>query len=664
MSEEPQALAWRALMWAVDRLAETGERTATPAAGAELIRGEPVLAPDAPGPAPWQECEPPPAWHDAASLDHQRYRAWLDARPAGAPGSAVASGGPSFSVVVPAYRTSPWILERCIESVRAQSWPRWECCVCDDGSQDRALTRYLRSLAGGDERIKVTALAHNQGISAATNAAVALGTGEFVALLDHDDELTPGALAAVAAVLVANPEADVAYTDEDKLDGQGLPFGPRFKPDFSPDYLLTTPYMGHLLVVRRALMASLGGMRSKMDGSQDYDLMLRATEAARQVVHVPEVAYHWRIVPGSAAGDPTAKPWAYAASGRALTSALRRRGEDAELEAGPVLGMWNARRRLPPEVSVSVVVSALGDAHALRTCVDGLATVGSLPGNPAGAQLAEVLVAGPPRLELETGALLARLAQRPGVRVVEPTPQGAQAGSPGGPTASPRKVTGSPDGSTDPSGAANQAARLAQGELVLFVDSRVTPSPGGWMEAMAEHAVREGLGPVGARLVSPEGLVRHVGLVLGMLGLPAGPVLEGLPASDFGYLEAARVTRNWSAVSGACLMIRRRLFDELGGFDAAMGPWADVDLCLRAGALGQRSLVCAPAELVARLPPARAAGGREEARDRFLRRWGDLIRAGDPFFSPHLSRLRPECVITDDDEEERWNSLMWSPARS
>jgi GT2 family glycosyltransferase len=706
--------AWRALMWAVDELADA---TAVPEQGswaeprqgswaeprqgpwaeprqgpwaeprqgswAEPRQGswaEPRQGPWAePRQGPWAEprqgpsAVPGPAdgWRTDASQDHERYRAWLQGRPGGAPGSAGGAGGPIFSVLVPVYRTKGWILERCVESVRTQTWTGWECCICDDGSDDPALTRYLRWVAARDRRIRVTSLPENRGISAATNAAAALATGDLVALLDHDDELTPGALAAVAEALVARPEADVVYTDEDKLDPDGQPFGPRFKPDFSPDYLLTTPYMGHLLVVRRSLFTKLGGMRSKMDGSQDYDLMLRATEAARSVLHVPELAYHWRVVPGSAAGDATAKPWAYAASGRALTSALRRRGEDAELEAGPMPGMWNARRRLPDGISISVVVSALGDAVQLRACVDGLGAVEPLP-STTGAGMAEVLVsssasgvaevlvsssgsgvaevlvsssspgvaevgvAAPDRPDLETRALLGALAERPGVRVFA------------GPS---------------PVAAANAAARGGAGTLVLFVDSRIVPAMGAWMAAMAEHAMRDGVGPVGARLVSPAGLVRHVGLVLGLRGRPAAPVLEGLGAAEYGYLEAARITRNWSAVSSACLMIRRELFDELGGFDEAMGPWADVDLCLRAAQLGQRSLLCSLAELMADLPPSGVGGGVEAERARFLERWGDLVRAGDPFFSPHLSRLWPECVIADEDEEELWNNLMWPPAR-
>ncbi|MGH9128484.1 MAG: glycosyltransferase [Acidimicrobiales bacterium] len=644
-----EAVAWRGLMWAVDRLAEaTAEPDRERDRGGHQAGGH-----QAGGHRPGA---PADAWPADASQDHERYRAWLANRPGGAPGSA-GTGGPSFSVVVPVFKTDGWVLERCVESVRAQTWAGWECCICDDGSGDRDLSRYLRRLAARDGRVKVAVLERNEGISAATNRALSMATADFVALLDHDDELTPGALAAVAGGLADHPWADVVYTDEDKLDAEGRPFGPRFKPDWSPDYLLTTPYMGHLLVIRRSLLGELGGMRAKMDGSQDYDLMLRATEQARSVLHVPEVAYHWRVVPGSAAGDSSAKPWAYAASGRALTSALRRRGEDAQLEPGPMPGMWNARRRLAPEVSVSVVVCAFGGARQLRTCADGLAgmgalvgsgevvvgSVGAVPGWAAewgvGALGAgEVVVAAPAHPDLEARALLGQLTRRRGSRV----------------------VTGS-----SPVIACNLAARSARGALVLFLDAGVTPAPGGWLQAMAEHAVRPEVGPVGARLLTPGGLVRHVGLVLGLGGLPAAPVLEGLPASEYGYLEAARVTRNWSAVSGACLMICRELLADLGYLDEEMGPWADVDLCLRAGAAGRRTVLCSLAELTADLPPTGVGSGWGQGGARFLERWGEVVRAGDPYSSPHMSRLRPECLLPEDNEEEaaRWNELISTPER-
>ncbi|MGH9063645.1 MAG: glycosyltransferase [Acidimicrobiales bacterium] len=582
--------------------------------------------------------------------------------------------GPTFSVVVPVYRPAVWLVHRCVASVRDQTWPHWELCLCDDGSGDPELARYLHQVERSDRRVRLATHGRNLGIATATNTALGLATGDFVALLDHDDELLPGALASMAAAIEADPRADVLYSDEDKLDEAGLAFGPRFKPDWSPDYLLTTPYLGHLLVVRRRLLDSLDGMRAEMDGSQDYDLMLRATERARAVVHVPEVLYHWRIVSGSAAGDSSAKPWAYAATGLALRSALDRRGEAAELQPGPMPGMWHVRRDLAPGTTVSVVVSATGGARRLRRCLDGL-------GHEAGVGPLEVLVVPPVPADLETTALLRHLADRPGVRLAPAAPpaggrEGAaggavQATAPGGGSGT-RRAAGAGCADSPCVATLDAAARLARGQLVLFLDARVDPSPGTWLRAMAEHAQRHEVGPVGARLVSADGRLLHAGLVLGLGGQPAAPVLEGLAAGDYGYLEAARVTRNWSAVSGACLMVRRDLLDDLGGLDDAMGQWADVDLCLRAGRAGYRSLVTPLAELVADLPrtwpteagPSRCEGDAAGATRAFLEQWSETTRDGDPYFSPNLSRLHPGCLLPEEDDDARWNELISTLAPS
>lgn len=620
---EPEETLGGALRWAVDHLADAMTSTGGPAAASPA---------------------PPAAWPLDASMDHVRYREWLARgrvgralpperwssapnlarRWAGRAGVGAGRGAEAalFSVVVPVYRPDLWYLRRCVESVRAQRWGDWELCLCDDGSGNPELGAWLRRLTRWDRRVRVTANPRNLGISAATNRAMALASGQFVALVDHDDELAPDALASMAAAIEANGAADVLYSDEDKLDEEGRPFGPRFKPDWSPDYLLTTPYLGHLVMIRRSLLDSLGGMRPELDGAQDYDLMLRATEQARAVVHVPEVLYHWRIVSGSAAGDATAKPWAYAATQRALASALERRGDDGRLTPGPMPGMWHVRRplaRVGPVV-VSVVVSTVGGAGRVRACVDAVLRA-------EGVGPVEVLLAPPPYPDLETQALLGALA-RDGVATL------------GG-------------------GGGGAAAMVAQGSLLAFVDARVEPLDDGWLRAMAEHAQRPEIGAVGARLLSPDGRVRHVGLVLG-LGGPAGAVLEGLPSGEHGYLEAAVVTRNWSAVWGACLMTRTSLFESLGGWDQDMGPWADVDYCLRLGQAGYRVLVTPLAELVHHGRPGgrEASAGAIGATGRFLGRWEQAIRAGDPFFSPNLSRLGPAGVLPDDHEDQRWNDLI------
>ncbi len=389
----------RALVRAFDRLAGVG-----------TLRGE--------AGEPHREAE-----HglDAYS-DTDAYRAWLsDQAGVGSETSdrhSARAGGdgspahPMISVIVPVFRPELWYLQRCVDSVKNQRYDKWELCLCDDASGVVEVERFLTDAAASDPRVKVAVRDANGGISRASNTALALAGGDFVALLDHDDELAPDALALVARSIVEEPEADVVYSDEDKIDHDGRPCFPTFKPDWSPDLLLSYPYLGHLLVVRRRLVEEIGGFRPEMDGSQDFDLMLRATERARAVVHIPKVLYHWRMVEGSAAGNPDAKPWAYDASRRALADALVRRGIHGHVEPGPFPGAYHTRRAVETAPRVSIVIPLRGQAPMLRACVDSLRV-------DSGHEAFEVVLVDNEGVEPEARAVADALAQRPEIRVVE-----------------------------------------------------------------------------------------------------------------------------------------------------------------------------------------------------------------------------------------------------
>ena len=268
-----------------------------------------------------------PQWGPDASESPTDYWRWkhlvhLDRIEKGEPTEPPPTDGPLLSIVVPVYRPSIWYFEECVLSVINQTYQRWELCLCDDGSDVAELTRSMQSFAAHDPRIRVMVMEQNGGISRTTNRALADARGEFVLLLDHDDLLEPDALAEVAKAAISYDDVDIVYTDEDKLDQIDRPHHPQFKPDWDPELLLSYPYLGHLTGFRRQLLADIGGFRPEFDGSQDFDVMLRASERARRVVHIPKVLYHWRVVAGSAAGDPDAKPWAYAASRRVLEDAV------------------------------------------------------------------------------------------------------------------------------------------------------------------------------------------------------------------------------------------------------------------------------------------------------------------------------------------------------
>lgn len=574
--------------------------------------------------------------------DFHAYRAWLEERgepvrtspplpgKAGAVRAAAAAAGAGealFSVAIPVYRPDAHVLDLCVGSVLAQSFGQLEVCLCDDGSGDPELERHLADLAAVDPRCRVGALAANGGIAAATNAAVALGRAEWVAFVDQDDELHSEALEEVARAVAAHPEADVVYTDEDKIDRDGWRRSPHFKPAWSPDYLLSCPYLGHLLVVRRRLLEEVGGLRSAFDGSQDYDLMLRVTERARDIVRVPRVLYHWRAIPGSAALEAQAKPWAHDASRRVVADALARRGEEARVEPTPYPGWYHVRRGVSGRPLVSVIVPFRDHAAQVRTCLDSLRRC-------AGYDRLEVVAVDNGSVEPETAALVAQLAGEPGVRVVErPAPFNWAALN-------------------------NDAAEAAAGDVLVFVNDDVEARRDGWLLAMLEHAQRPEVGAVGARLLYPDGSVQHVGVVVGMGGV-AAHVFAGLDGRAPGYFGRARVTSNFSAVTGACMATRREVFEELGGFDAAFAiSYNDIDYCLRLGRRGYRVLVTPLAELVHHESATRGTAEDLVAVRRLLERWGPLYRTGDPFYSPNLSILHADCRARTPEEGARWEALL------
>ncbi len=598
---------WRSLLWSVTALAETLGR---PSAGDE------------------DELEAALPWQDA-STDVATYRRWfasqLETRSL-RPRRPSPEPPVTFSVIVPVHRPELWYVERCLDSVRAQHYEHWELCICDDGSADPALTERLERLAAADPRIKLTANPTPTGISRASNAAAAMATNEFLAFVDHDDELDPDALALVAEAIARVPDADVVYTDEDRLDREGLPCFPHFKPEWSPELLASFPYLGHLLVVRRSLFEAVGGLRPHTDGSQDYDLMLRTTELARAVVHVPVVLYHWRMIPGSSAGDPQARPWAHEASRRALAEALERRGEDADIAPGPFPGAYRVRRRVKGNPSVSVIVPFRDHPWLLRSCVDAL-------GIDAGHDRFEVVIVDNDSEEPETHALIDLLIQRPNVRLVRAP------------------------GPFNWSVVNNVAASTCDTDVLLFMNDDVRAQGRGWMSAMLGHALRPEVGVVGARLVFPDGSVQHAGVIVGM-GVLAAHLMHHLPADQTGYMAWPSMTREYSAVTGATMMCRRQVFEELGGFDEEYEvAFNDVDFCLRAREAGYRVVYTPDAELVHDESKTRGLSGYGPDHRRFLQRWSQILRDGDPFFSPNLSRLELRCVVRPLDEDDRWEEI-------
>ena len=457
---------------------------------------------------------------------------------------------PLISIVVPVYDTPRPHLDACIESVLRQIYPAWELCLADDGSRSEGTRASLAYYAAQDARIKVVTSKTNRGISHASNQALAQATGEYVALLDHDDELTPDALYHVVELLNRRPDTDVVYSDEDKLDARGRLCAPFHKPDWSPELLWNCMYTGHLSVYRTSLVRALGGFRSEYDFSQDYDLALRATEITDRIEHIPRILYHWRQAAGSAAAG--GKDYARTSNVAALQAALDRRGLDAEVVALPTANRVKLRRHSTPRVSLII------PTDSERNLTDSLR---SIYDKTRYADLEVVVVT--------NSALAERMRQQ------HPDRAGL--------------VFCPFDKPFNFSLKCNEGVAAASGEIVVFFNDDVRPLTAGWVDDLIEYLALPEIGAVAPKLLYEDRTIQHAGLVTGVRGL-VGTAFHVLPADSSAYFNFALSVRDASAISGACLAMRRRDFLALGGYDADNVPinHSDVDLCFRVREHGLR----------------------------------------------------------------------------
>jgi len=565
--------------------------------------------------------ELPPLAPDAAA-DVDRYRVWVRdrelerlARP-----TALGRRPGLVAVVLVVDDPDPVPFAATLRSVAAQTYPRWRLVlVTGSPLPDDAAVREAMAAVGPRRCVLVEARGPNAEADA-TDLGVRATRSPYVLLLGQHDGLAPDALALLVQRLAGG---GTAYADEDRIDVAGRLSQPALKPDWSPELLLHTPYVGRPLLVRRRALEQAGGVRPLPGGDWEHDLLLRLGEAG-PMTHVAEVLYHRRVEP--AVGRSVR------AGPRAVTEALNRRRERADVDYGPLPGTWRLRRTLASAPSVSVVIPFREGTGYLRACVD------SLLATSAGVDLDVVLVDNG-SVEPETASLVERLTEHPAVTVtVDPRPFNWAALN-------------------------NAAVARARGDLLLFLNNDIEALRAGWLEALAAQALRPEVGVVGARLLYPDGRVQHAGVVLG-LGGAAGHVLAGLPGDRPGYLGMAVLTRDVSAVTGACLMTRRDVFSELGGFDEALGlDLNDVDYCLRAREADYGVIYEPGAELLHYESPSRGTSGSVENIRRFVDRWESAITAGDPSLNSRLTRVESSCALQVSDEEgwwQRWRSTLGS----
>ncbi len=527
---------------------------------------------------------------------------------------------PTISIVMPTYNTPAPFLTAALDSVLAQTYSHWELCIADGHSSADWVRPTLEQYAAKDARIKLRFLDANQGIAGNTNAALALASGEFVALLDHDDTLAPFALFEIIKAINHQPEADLVYSDEDKLDETGRRVEPCFKPDWSPDTLRSHNYICHLLVLRQSLLATLGGVREGFDGAQDYDLVLRASEQARGIVHVPKILYHWRMHQQSTAFSTNSKTYIVEAGCKALAEHLDRMATPARVLPTSLHGAYRVIYHLPQQPLVSILIPNRDSAAMLSRCVESLSR--------SSYANYELLILENNSTQDDTLTYYRQLERQGNVRIV--------------PWTKPFNYAA----------VNNYGAAQARGDVLLFLNNDVEAINPDWLEWMVKHALRPEVGAVGAKLLYADDTIQHAGIVVGMGGV-AGHVHLRFPRDAEGYMQRLRVTHNCAAVTGACLMTRRAVFEQVGGFDESFVlAFNDVDLCLQIQALGYRVIWTPEAELYHLESKTRGYEDTPEKQARFSReyrlfltKWGRYLKTGDPYYNPNFRLDRSDYAL-------------------
>jgi GT2 family glycosyltransferase len=507
---------------------------------------------------------------------------------------------PRIAIVMPVFDPEPAWLRAAIESVRKQVYANWELRIVDDGSTRADVRELLAAYAALDRRIDVIKLERNLGIAEASNAALERVTADFVGFLDHDDELKPIALYEVVLRLNDRGDLDLIYSDEDKIDVDGRLSDVFLKPDWSPDLLMSVNYLNHFTVYRTEVARGVGGFRSGLEGSQDFDLALRISEATEGIGHIPMPLYSWRKVPGSAAAHLDFKAYAYEAGARALEAALHRRGHQGSVERGLVRGRYRVRYEIRDQPKVVIVIPTRDRVDLLDRCVESIRSRSTY-------ERYELLVVDNESKDPRT---LDYLDSFPG------------------------RVMRYPHAFNFSLMMNSAVEQVGAADFVVLLNNDIEVIAPEWLDAMIEHGQRDEVGAVGARLLFRTGAPQHEGIVVGLGGSPARNVTHD-------YFDLGQIIRNCSAVSAACMLIRPEVFRGLGGFEERMAvAWGDVDFCLRAREKGYEIVYTPYALLYHDEGSTRGVGGMHGPEDDalFRSRWGDYR---DPYYNPNFDVDRP-----------------------
>lgn len=545
---------------------------------------------------PWYEAYRP----TEETLEKQRNRIW--------------NYYPKISVVVPAYKTPEKFLREMMDSLRKQTYANWELCIANASPEDASMEFTLKEYASLDSRITWKKLEENLGIAENTNAAFAMATGDYVGLLDHDDLLAPNALYEIASALEKERDIDVIYTDEDKVRADlSEHFQPHLKPDFNLDLLRANNYICHLFVVKRDIMKQTGGFRREFDGAQDYDFIFRCVECAEKIHHIPEILYHWRTHQASTADNPASKMYAYEAGKRAIEGNLKRSGLSGKVSHTKDYGFYRVKYQVQGAPLVSIIIPNKDEKEALKKCLDSIFDKSTYKNF-------EILIVENNSETEEIFSYYRELSREKKIRLLKW------------------------DKPFNYSAINNFAAKKAKGDYLLFLNNDMEVITPDWMEEMLGHCQRPDTGITGAKLYYPDKTIQHAGTIIGIGGI-AGHMFVNMPGERSGYLHKASIQQDLSAVTAACMMVKREVFFEVRGFEEKLTvAFNDVDFCLRVRQKGYLVVYDPYVELYHYESKSRGTEDDKEKVRRFQSeiefmrcRWEKLLKEGDPYYNKNLS---------------------------
>ena len=520
---------------------------------------------------------------------------------------------PKISILVPVYNTPETFLRQMIESVQKQTYGNWELCIANANPANEQVKVILKEYTANDARVKVTDVPENEGIAQNTNKALEIADGTFIGLLDHDDVLAENALYEVVKELNKAVDTDVIYTDEDKVStAMDEYFSPNFKPDFNLDMLRSNNYFCHFFVAKKELIETVGGFRGEYNGAQDYDLLLRCIEKAERIAHIPKILYHWRVHQESTADNPLSKMYAYDAGQKAIEQHLKRCGVTAEVSKTENLGFYRVKYQQEGSPLVSILIPNKDQKDTLDQCLKSIEA-------RTDYENYEIIIIENNSTEQETFEYYKQI-KNPKIRVIEWKDE------------------------FNYSAINNFGVRHAKGEYLLFLNNDIEVINSDWLGEMLSNCQREEVGAVGAKLYYPDNTVQHAGVIVGIGGV-AGSVFVGLKRGYTGYMHRASIQQNLSAVTAACMMVKKSVFEEVGGFEEELKvAFNDIDFCLKIREKGHLIVYDPYVELYHYESKTRGAEDTTEKIRRFQSEieymrshWSSILKNGDPAYNPHLS---------------------------